>query len=101
MNNEGGVGPGNLKGPQPLQRKVRIAPAQDFQLALKSRRNHRQIGFVLKQGQQAQVRSVGNDLEVMSGLSFHRARKGLSDTGRKGARSLQNKIVRTGCADAG
>jgi hypothetical protein len=48
MNNEGGAGPNNLKDPQPLERKVGVAPAQDFHLALKRRGNHCQIGFVLK-----------------------------------------------------
>src|ERR1700736_4115324 len=82
-------------------RMARIGLAQDFHFPRKGRRNHCKVSPVLQQGQQSEARFVGNDLEVVAGLSFHCPRIRLSEICSKRGRPLQNKVVRPGCADAG
>jgi len=101
MNNQRGARPGDFNRLQFLERKLRIRLAQDFHLPLEGCGNHRQIGPVLEQCQQSEIRCVGDDLDVVAGLSFNGASKGLSEPGGKCGRSLQDQIVRTGCANAG
>src|SRR6202165_5998873 len=79
MNSQRDVNTGDFKRLQSLERMARIGLAQDFHFPLKGRRNHCKVSPVLQQGQQSEARFVGNDLEVVAGLSFHCRRIRLSE----------------------